>query len=324
MNYPLYKNFYKLNINNIQQIANKLIEKNNIKLIESKPSYFKYNLPKIKYNGKLIYIIIEDKWNDNIELNSLTDYFTQKERIKCNFKNNISPFNFYKENKQDLSKYYPTNLIEYNKFIDIMFNNCKFCNNFRISVCLTVLNMFKPTKWLDISAGWGDRLLSAILYSNYNKNFKKYIAADPNPNLQKHYNKIIKTFNKSKDNFKVIQDGFEYININETFDLVFTSPPFFDTEIYSNDKHDSLTRLNNIKDWYNNFLLVSIKKSINYLLNGGYMILYIELYDKVYNIKRLINDISKYLEYIGVFYYIDNKQSKPRAFYVWKKIEKYD
>ncbi len=322
MSYPLYKNYYNLDIDNIQSIANKHLKLNKIKIIENKPSYFKYFLPKIKYNGKSMYIIIEDKWEDNIELNNLTDYFSQKERIKCNFKNNISPLEYYKQNKKELESYYPSNLIEYNKFVDIMFNKCKFCNNFRISVCLTVLNMFKPKKWLDISAGWGDRLISAILYSNYNKDFQTYLAADPNPRLQKYYNKIIKTFHKSKDNFKVIQDGFEYIDINDKFDLVFTSPPFFDTEIYSNDKHDSLTRLNTMKDWYNNFLLVSIKKSINYLLNGGYMILYIELYDKVYNIKRLINDVSKYLEYIGVFYYIDTNSGKPRSFYVWKKIEK--
>lgn len=319
MSYPLYKNFYKLNINDIQKIANKHIKLNNVKIFENKPNYIIHPINKIKYNGKLMYIIIEDKWLDNIELNSLTDYFTQKERIKCNFKNNKSPLNYYNENKKELIKYYPKNIKEYYTFNDIIFSNCKFCNNFRISVCLTILNMFKPRKWLDISAGWGDRLISAILYSNYNKDFQKYYAADPNPNLQKYYNKIIKTFKKSKENFTIIQDGFEYININDNFDLVLTSPPFFDTEIYSNDKHDSLIRLNNIKDWYNNFLIISIKKASQYLINGGYMILYIEIFDKEYNTKRMINDISKELEYIGTFYYIDTKL---RGFYIWKKIEK--
>ena len=320
MNFPLYKKFYKLDINRIQEIANLKIKQNNVKILEHKPFYFKYQLPRIKYNNKLMYIIIEDKWNDNIELNNLTDYFTQKERIKCNFKNNISPLEYYKKNKNNLQQIYPKDLNEYNKFIDNLFYNCKFCNNFRISVCLTVLNMFKPTKWLDISAGWGERLISAILYSNYNKKFQKYLSADPNPSLHKYYNKIIKTFNKSKDNFKVIQDGFEYINIDDKFDLVFTSPPFFDTEIYSDDEHDSLTRLNNIKDWYNNFLMVSVKKASNYLIEGGFLILYIELFDKEYNTKKMVNDISKELEYIGVFYYVDTSGgNKARAFYVWRK-----
>jgi len=261
--YPLYKNYYEFDKNKIINLSKQSLKNKNIKTYDNKPNEIKKYLYKYKLENKNIFVILYDKWEDNLELNKLTDYFTQEERIKCNFKNNISPLNYYINNNLN---YNPKDLEEYNKFENEMFNKCKFCNNFRISVCLNILDMFKPKKWLDISAGWGDRLLSALIYSNINKDFKLYQAADPNPDLHKKYNQMIKSFNKTKRNFKIIQDGFEYIDIKDNdFDICLTSPPFFDMEEYSNDKHDSLTQYNTFEKWYNNFLLVSVKKSIEHI-----------------------------------------------------------
>ena len=320
--YPLYKNYYQFNKNNIINLSNNCLKNKNIKTYDNKPNEIKKYLYKYKLDNKNIFVILYDKWNDNLELNKLTDYFTQEERIKCNFKNNISPLNYYINNNLN---YEPKNLEEYYKFENDMFNNCKFCNNFRISVCLNILDMFKPKKWLDISAGWGDRLLAALIYSNINKDFKLYQAADPNPDLHKKYNQMIKSFNKTKRNFKIIQDGFEYIDIKDNdFDICLTSPPFFDMEEYSNDKHDSLIQYNTFEKWYNNFLLVSIKKSLEHIKQNGYLILYIELFDKIYNTKKMIDDITNNfnVEFKGSIYYIDdtNKYNlKPRPFFIWKK-----
>lgn len=321
--YPLYKNYYEFDKNKIINLSKQSLKNKDIKTYDNKPNEIKKYLYKYKLDNKNIFVILYDRWEDNLELNKLTDYFTQEERIRCNFKNNISPLNYYINNNLN---YNPKDLEEYNKFENEMFNKCKFCNNFRISVCLNILNMFKPKKWLDISAGWGDRLLSALIYSNINKDFKLYQAADPNPDLQKKYNQMIKSFNKTKRNFKIIQDGFEYIDIKDNdFDICLTSPPFFDMEEYSNDKHDSLTQYNTFEKWYNNFLLVSVKKSLEHIKQDGYLILYIELFDKIYNSNKMINDITNNfkIEFKGAIYYLDNSNKnnlKPRPFYIWKKI----
>ena len=226
----------------------------------------------------------------------------------------------------------------FNKFCHLFFKISSFnilsllslrkyvASQYKPSIAKSIYEKYNSKDILDFSSGWGDRLLAALIYSNINKDFKLYQAADPNPDLQKKYNQMIKSFNKTKRNFKIIQDGFEYIDIKDNdFDICLTSPPFFDMEEYSNDKHDSLTQYNTFEKWYNNFLLVSIKKSIEHIKQDGYLILYIELFDKIYNSNKMINDITNNfkIEFKGAFYYLDNSNKnnlKPRPFYIWKKI----
>ena len=100
-----------------------------------------------KYNDK--YFIIVDKWQDNYELNSLTDYFTEKVRVKCKFGKHLSPLEYYQKNK---NKYQNDTIINLR---EKLFLETRFCNNFRVSIVLTILTVFKVKKYLDISAGWG-------------------------------------------------------------------------------------------------------------------------------------------------------------------------
>lgn len=315
--YPLYKDFYDFSISNI----NKLIKNFENTIHNQKPYYIKTFIQKIKLNKQYIYLLIEEDWKKTEELNLLTDYFTEDIRIKCNFKNNLSPLDYFNINYDNINKVFNLDNIDKNfniiKFKDYMFYNSKFCNNFRISVALSILDIFKPKSWLDISAGWGDRLISAILYG-----VDEYFGVDPNPELHERYNDIIKTLvdkNKQK-NFKIVKSGFENAIIpNKKYDIIFTSPPFFDTEIYSHDIEDSLVKYNTLEKWYNNFLIFSIYKAIEYLNDNGHLVLYIDFTDKTY-INKMINDINKKLSYNGNIYYFNSgKNPKLRTFYVWTK-----
>jgi hypothetical protein len=194
------------------------------------------------------YYIIKSSWDDNLELNSLTDYFSEPCRIQCTFKNRLSPLEYWNKNRKsilDTLKKKHQQITNHNLREEMYIRN-KPCNNFRISVCLEVLKLFKPKKWLDISAGWGDRLLSALLYSQLNTQFKLYCGVDPNPCLHPYYQEMIKTFNPvSKKEYILIKDGFETASLPDTkFDLVFSSPPFFDLEIYSTSNANSLVKYN--------------------------------------------------------------------------------
>jgi 16S rRNA G966 N2-methylase RsmD len=320
--YPLYKNYYTFKISKI----NNLISKFDNIIHEQKPNYIKNFIQKINLNNKHQFLLIEEKWETNEELNLLTDYFTEDVRIKCNFKNNLSPLDYFNANYNKINNIFHLDNVDKNnkiidfdiiKFKDYMFYNSKFCNNFRISVALSILNIFKPKSWLDISAGWGDRLISAILFG-----IDEYFGVDPNIELQDKYKNIINTLvDKNKqNNFKIIKSGFENAIIpNRKYDIVFSSPPFFDTEIYTNDIDDSLIKNNTIEKWYNDFLLFSVYKAIEYLNIDGHLVLYIDFTDKEY-INRMIYDISKKINYLGNIYYFNSgKNPKLRTFYVWKK-----
>lgn len=73
------------------------------------------------------------------------------------------------------------------------------------------------------------------------------------------------------------------------FDLVFTSPPFFDQEIYNNESNLSYIKYDNIYSYNIHFIKVLIK-SINALKNGGYLVIYYPLNFK-YIDEILINNI---------------------------------
>jgi hypothetical protein len=306
MDYPLYKNNYILNVNNIIDIVNNF--KINIKKVKDIKTLENYRVL-IKYKNKY-YFIIYDKWSDNLELNNLTDYFSESVRIKCKVINNKSPIDYWNKNKY----YLLSKKLNYIQLNNILYKHIKFCSNFRISVVITILKHFKVKKYLDISAGWGDRLLGAIL-----SNVKYYCACDPNLDLIQSYKEIIETFvkdPKKRKNYNIISEGFEIANIPEkNYDMCFSSPPFFDQEIYSNHKDDSYKKYNNVTKWLKNFYIKSILKAYNLLKRKGRMILYIG--KDIFNIINKFNEILlKYMDFHGVIYFYE---SKYRGMHVWRK-----
>ena len=47
---------------------------------------------------------------------------------------------------------------------EYLFRHHRACTNFNTTMVMNLLNLFKPKRWLDCSAGWGDRLVGAIAY----------------------------------------------------------------------------------------------------------------------------------------------------------------
>lgn len=324
--YPLINQYFKLYKKNITKLKNNYIDK--IKIETNKPAWIKHYIYQINYNEYNKYLLLYENWEDNAELNSITDYFTQYERIKCNFSHHVSPLTYFNTNKEKIvnqfnlidtmSKKIPVLTIRQNikNFNDYMFNNCKFCNNFRISICMKILNIFKPKRWLDISSGWGDRLISSYLYG-----VDEYCGCDPNLNLTKGYDQIIKYFKSFNPNEVVTigNCGFENLKIpHKNYDIVLTSPPFFDLEKYSDYKDDSLVNYNTLEIWYQKFLLTVLKKAADHLNNQGHMVLYIDFVQDKRYIKRMIDDVNKFMNFKGcIYYYSNNKRLRP--FFIWCK-----
>src|SRR5690606_6766490 len=125
---------------------------------------------------------------------------------------------------------------------------------------LSLIDFFGIDSWLDISAGWGDRLIASIVRG------VRYVGVDPYVELHEGYKEIISTLapKNMQHRYTMICDGFEndyFIgHEEERFDLVGTCPPFFDLEWYSNSPNDSIRRYPTQAEWTGKFLIPSIRK----------------------------------------------------------------
>lgn len=128
----------------------------------------------------------------------------------------------------------------------------------------------KNKKWLDISSGWGDRLLAAMSLDMI------YTGFDPNIELKEGHDKMIEMFgdnNKHKIYYEPFEKG---MIIDGPYDVILTSPPFFDVEKYSvGQKDQSISNYPDFNNWLVNFLFASLIKAWNNLKEGGFLMLHI-------------------------------------------------
>lgn len=196
----------------------------------------------------------------------------------------------------------------------------KECTSFKPTLALAFFKMFNATRILDFSAGWGDRLLAAIAHGA-----DLYVGYDPNTDLKKGHNAIIRTFvpKEHRKKYSVKYTPFERskLNSNQTFDMVFTSPPYFDLEVYSKDSTQSIKSFKNVADWINGFLLPAVQKSWNVLETNGHMVLHIADYKD----KKYVEQMNLYIQsscqgsrFLGVVGSI-GAQGSPKPLWVWKK-----
>ena len=131
---------------------------------------------------------------------------------------------------------------------------------------------FRPKSILDFTMGWGGRLLGACALD-----IPYYIGIDINKNLKQPYNDMIKLLkNYSKTNIKIIFNDalkVDYSKLN--YDLVLTSPPYYNIELYTGTKKQS------IEEWNNNFYIPLFTNTYKYLQTNGYYCLNIP--NNIYN-----------------------------------------
>jgi hypothetical protein len=296
MDYP----YYSTELRKTKKEAVSLFKKTIEKYIKNTPKLTKVNSTDFK---------IHSDWMTNQTLNATADYFTEVERVKCRVNWTDSPLHYWRKNKADLQKKF-TDIHQLREYI---YNSTKVCTNFSIANAIAVVKHFNPKKWLDISAGWGDRLVAAIACQ------VEYFAVDPNPGLHDKYQDIIQSLDpKNAKKYTLVHSGFEDIDLKkQTFDFVFSSPPFFDFEIYSQDKSDSLVRYANEQDWYRHFLLTSFWKAFKCLDPNGHIVLYVP---PKYGDRLVKDTVAKNLHFKGRILLDKNGTLlKNIAFFVWRK-----
>jgi len=150
---------------------------------------------------------------------------------------------------------------------------CYNAAQFKPVVALGLYRFLGAKRVLDPCAGWGDRLVAACAADI------EYVGYDPNKNLESCYDEIITRF--ASNNQRVEIECFENSPTwFEEFDLVFTSPPYFDTERYAVgstvEKDQSWYRYDDLGAWLDFFMLPLIEKSYSALKDGGYFALNIK------------------------------------------------
>lgn len=172
-------------------------------------------------------------------------------------------------------------------------------------------------KWLDISAGWGDRLLTAMSLD------MDYVGFDPNYNLWPGHSQMIQCFGNPKRH-KVIYEPFEKGEIPEgEYDVVLSSPPYFNLEEYAKGQEgQSIVSFPKQEQWMVRFLFVSLFKAWDRLKIGGYLILHLGDAKTIMTAEAANLFIENHLpgsSWEGLIG-LAGEAGYPRPVWVWKKV----
>jgi hypothetical protein len=226
------------------------------------------------FRGKYLLIRPSGKAYYNIDV--ISDIFNEEERLKAKKSDQLSPMECWTDPgclrhlvraALDATRK-PGAIIDARVLRDALFNATYEARQFRPTWIKGIIKTLFPgnetLNILDISSGWGDRLITAMSMGH------NYLGFDPNTNLQPGYQQMISTFGHP-DHHRVIAEPFEEANLPaQSFDLVLSSPPFFDLEIYTQQSTQSIARFPTFTEWIVGFLLRALQVAWDALKIGGY------------------------------------------------------
>ena len=122
----------------------------------------------------------------------------------------------------------------------------------------------------DMSCGWGGRLIGALASSNV----KRYIGTEPST-------KTFEGLLQIRDDFSYIDKEIELYKLGseefrperDSLDLCFTSPPYFDTEKYSDEETQSYKKFPTLDGWIDGFMRKTIDNCRYGLKHNGRLII---------------------------------------------------
>jgi len=232
--------------------------------------------------------------------NDISNYFQQENRMNCSSYGFESPLAIW-NSKELLEKMnwifwrMGTTTINETNIRGSFRLGAYVATQFKPHVAKTIYDYCKANSVLDFSMGWGDRL--AGFYTS--KHANEYYGCDPNPNTFEIYKKQCIAYEKylGCDNPTITDTG-DYFSCSgvkrvtffnspaediswESFcpqiDCVFTSPPYFSTELYNEggdkQQNQSWSRYPEYDNWRDKFFLPVIKRTFNLLSDNGVMMI---------------------------------------------------
>mgnify|MGYP003985125177 FL=1 len=136
-------------------------------------------------------------------------------------------------------------------------SNTQAVSNFRPTAAKVIYENYggDGVIW-DMSCGWGGRLLGFLS----SPRAKHYIGTEPSSKTFDGLLKIKEDFSYLNKKIEIHKLGSEVFRPKqETLDLCFTSPPYFDTEKYSDEGTQSYIKFPSSDEWLDGFLRKTIE-----------------------------------------------------------------
>lgn len=175
---------------------------------------------------------------------------------------------------------------------------CGYCNNFRPSAAKVIYDTNlknRGSKVYDYAAGYGGRLLGSWAAEKV----EEYVAVDPNTetheNALKFSDFLLSKYPGTLERVNIYKVGSEDFTVEnfpqykDYFDIAFSSPQYFNTEIYSFEETQSCFKFNSYERWVKGFLRPTIFNCIEALKHDG--IFAINIFANLPNIKKIIQYI---------------------------------
>ena len=171
----------------------------------------------------------------------IIDYYFFNHRLKTIGNKGINFYEFVENIEYYKTKKYIQTLLSYcdkhNRYNDSLIKRYYYIyglsfgriNAFKITNALKIYHTYKPTCILDAFCGFGGRMTAAMMQNI------KYIGIDINIDLKPDYERMITDFSGNCNYELYFQDclSIDYSKLN--YDMVFTSPPYENIEIYPNN-----------------------------------------------------------------------------------------
>ena len=231
--------------------------------------------------------------------NESSNYFHQLSRFYCDSINAPSPYRSWtipKFRNGILNALFTLKFDEVNssKLRTAISLRKYLAAQFKPSVAKLIYEKFDAKNVLDFSSGWGDRL--AGFYAT--ENTVKYTGIDPNLRLHTGYYDQGLMYSKFMSKSHEIHYGCAedvLPTLNETYDMVFTSPPYFNIERYTQEENQSWKKYRKLDAWINDFLFPVLKESWNRLEDGGFMIVNISDVYSNHQVNNICDPMNDYI-----------------------------
>lgn len=293
--------------------------------------YTIYNMPQLAKDD-LIYkplkkpTLIKLHSDDYENYDLISDYFNESCRMRAKrYDQELTPAEFWEKNCEKVKEYARTKYGEETNYAlrEAIYEMVAEATSFRPTIMAGFMKHFKAKRVLDISAGWGDRLIGALAGGA-----EVYCGVDPNPCVHAGYQEIVETLNKNgKTRVELLQSPFETAEVPSlSYDLILTSPPYFNLEVYSDEAGQSTKNYEGMDAWFEKFLMTSLQKAWKLLEKNGHMVIIInDIRNGPKFTERMVQEFNKRTtdaEYLGVISYAEvagNKVRSPQPCWIWKK-----
>lgn len=181
------------------------------------------------------------------------------------------------------------------------FNGIQYVNEFPPFVARTIIDKYNTSdsdkiKVLDPCCGWGGRMIGCASLDNCH-----YFGTEPATDTYNGLCKLGEWLKTLNPNFeytiynKPYEDCYELYKQNGEYDVALTSPPYFNTEIYSDEETNSLNRYSELELWVDKFYKPLISNTMKLLSDKAVFVLNVS--SKRYPLCETAKDICDELNY---------------------------